>query len=60
MEGLPLSGERIDRIGNGSRPRWMSSDICEVLLVLVDKYGRNIPAMPYRQETGAIKNLMQD
>lgn len=38
----------------------MSSDICEVLLVLVDKYGRNIPAMPYRQETGAIKNLMQD
>ena len=38
----------------------MNSNICEVLLVLVDKYGRNIPAMPYRQETGAIKNLMQD
>lgn len=32
----------------------------EALLALVDKYGRNIPAMPYRQETGAIKNLMQD
>jgi hypothetical protein len=38
----------------------MSSDICEVLLALVDKDGRNIPAMPYRQETGAIKNLMHD
>ena len=32
----------------------------EALLALVDKYGRNIPAMPYRQETGAIKNLLQD
>ena len=27
---------------------------------MIDKYGRNIPAMPYRQETGAIKNLLQD
>lgn len=32
----------------------------EALLALIDKYGRNIPAMPYRQETGAIKNLLQD
>ena len=32
----------------------------EALLALADKYGRNIPAMPYRQETGAIKNLLQD
>lgn len=32
----------------------------EALLALVDKYGRNIPAMPYRQETGAIRNLLQD
>lgn len=32
----------------------------EALLAVVDKYGRNIPAMPYRQETGAIKNLVQD
>ena len=36
----------------------MNSNICEVLLALVGKY--NIPAMPYCQETGAIKNLMQD
>lgn len=32
----------------------------EALLALVDKYGKNIPSMPYRQETGAIKNLLQD
>lgn len=32
----------------------------EALLALVDKYGRNIPSMPYRQETGAIRNLIQD
>lgn len=38
----------------------MNSNICEVLLALVGKYRHNIPAMPYCQETGAIKNLMQD
>lgn len=32
----------------------------ETLLAQVDKYGKNIPSMPYRQETGAIKNLLQD
>ena len=32
----------------------------DILLALVDKYGRNIPAMPYRQETAAITNLLQD
>ncbi|WP_251623307.1 DUF6261 family protein [Odoribacter lunatus] len=32
----------------------------DVLLSLVDKYGRNIAAMPYREETGAITNLLQD
>ncbi len=32
----------------------------DVLLALVDKYGKNIPAMPYRQETAAITNLLQD
>lgn len=32
----------------------------ETLLALVDKYGKNIPSMPYRQETGAIKSLLQD
>lgn len=32
----------------------------EALLAIVDKYGKNIPQMPYRQETAAIKNLLQD
>ncbi len=32
----------------------------QVLLALVDKYGKNIPSMPYRQETAAITNLLQD
>ncbi len=32
----------------------------ETLLSLVDKYGKNIPQMPYRQETAAISNLLQD
>ena len=32
----------------------------DALLALMDKYGKNIPAMPYRQETAAINNLLQD
>ena len=32
----------------------------EALLALVDKYGKNITQMPYRQETAAISNLLQD
>ncbi len=32
----------------------------ESLLSIVDKYGKDIPLMPYRQETAAISNLLQD
>lgn len=31
-----------------------------VLWGVVEKYGRNIPSLPYRQETAAITNLLQD
>ncbi|WP_251624129.1 DUF6261 family protein [Odoribacter lunatus] len=36
------------------------SQAADVLLSLVEKYGKNIPGMPYRQETAAITNLLQD
>lgn len=36
------------------------SRAARVLLGLVEKYGKNIPSLPYRQETAAITNLLQD
>ena len=41
-------------------PDGEQSRASRVLLDLVEKYGKNIPSLPYRQETAAITNLLQD
>lgn len=41
-------------------PDGEQSRTARVLLGLVEKYGKNIPSLPYRQETAAITNLLQD